>query len=117
MHGGLGPSAAWGIEGGSHPSSSASEFTAQAKLYRKYTVARYLELDRNGPFWREQAAQKAAKKKLDVQLARGTGGGALRLRATRGGANGGPDMRIVGKQQVFKSTCEGVYGVSMRSMQ
>ena len=61
--------------------------------------SRYLELDRNGPFWREQAAQKAAKKKLDVQPKEG------QLRGTLGGSeprekeptNGGTDVRMVGK--------------------
>ena len=31
--------------------------------------ARYKELDRQGPFWREQAGKKAAKKDLDVPTA------------------------------------------------
>ena len=32
-------------------------------------VRRYKELDRNGPFWREEAGKKATKKDLDVYTA------------------------------------------------
>ena len=32
-------------------------------------VYRYKELDRNGPFWREEAPKKAAKRSLDVASA------------------------------------------------
>ena len=32
-------------------------------------TVRYVELDRNGPFWREEAPKKAAKRSLDVASA------------------------------------------------